>query len=62
MGQEVKKCIECEHFKIQNEPLKSGGAIWDEGRAACTKYNLVCEFLSHAKLKKLVCTEGREVQ
>ena len=51
------KCWECEHFKIQYEPLRSGSGIWDFGRAKCMKHDLIVDFPNHGKLKKLECVE-----
>ena len=52
------KCWECEHFKINYEPLRSGPDIYDLGRASCKKYDLIVDFASHRKLKRLVCADG----
>lgn len=46
-----KKCTECEHFRIQCEYESE----YNWGLAECTKYNLVTDFRSHSKLKKLTC-------
>jgi len=55
------KCWECEHFKIQYEPIgKISTGIWDFGRAKCTKHNLVVDFTDHRKLKKLKCIEQKQ--
>ena len=53
------KCWDCPHFKIKAEPLKSGKAIWDLGRAKCEKNDLVVEFSSHRYLKSLECVEKK---
>jgi len=45
------KCIECEHFNIQCEYESE----YNWGLAECKKYNLVTDFRSHSKLKKLTC-------
>ena len=50
-------CYGCAQFKILYEPLKSGGDIWDFGRAKCLKHDLIVDFPDHRKLKKLVCIE-----
>lgn len=54
------KCWDCEHFKIQYEPLKGLSGIWDFGRAKCSKHDLIVDFPDHRKLKKLVCVEEEE--
>lgn len=49
----MKKCNECEHFKIVSKPDK-----WGEGLAVCEKYNLSIDLWSHclkSQLKKLEC-------
>ena len=52
------KCMDCEHFKIQQEPIRAcGGGYWDLGLAKCMKHNLVVDFQNHGKLKKLECVE-----
>ena len=45
------KCIDCEHFNIQCEYESE----YNWGLAECKKYNLVTDFRSHSKLKKLTC-------
>ena len=52
-------CWDCQYFKISYEPIKDKTGIWDFGRAACSKHNLVVDFPSHRKLKKLVCIEDQ---
>lgn len=54
------KCCECEHFKIQYEPLRGKSGIWDFGRAKCMKHDLIVDFPNHGKLKKLECVEETE--
>ena len=49
----AKKCIDCPHFKITQEPIKG----WDWGRAVCKKYDLVTDFVTRRNLKALVCVE-----
>lgn len=57
-GGAVVKCWNCEHFRIQLEPLgKISTGLWDFGRAKCKKHDLIVEFADHRKLKKLVCIE-----
>ena len=51
------KCINCEHFRISSEPVKTPRAVWELGQAVCRKHRLVTEFLNHGKLKKLECIE-----
>lgn len=52
------KCAKCEHFNILYPPYRSGGILWDTGRAECTKYNLVIETVSKQQINKLVCAEA----
>ena len=51
------KCLDCPHFEIQYEPLKSISGVLDFGRAKCSKFNLIVDFTNHRKLKKLECKE-----
>lgn len=39
------KCTKCEHFKVLYKPYRSGGILWDTGRAECTKYLFYGRFL-----------------
>lgn len=52
------KCIDCEHFNILYDPYRSGGILWDTGRAECTKYNLVIDTVSQKQINKLVCVDA----
>lgn len=52
------KCTKCEHFSVLYEPYRSGGILWDTGRAECTKYNLVIDTVSTQQINKLVCVEA----
>ncbi len=53
-----KKCFDCPSFKILYEPIgKIRTGIWDFGKAKCVKHDLVVDFASHRKLKKLECVE-----
>ena len=54
------KCKDCEYFKIEYEPYKSGGVCWDMGLARCIKHDLVTDFITHKKFAKLECVEGAE--
>ena len=54
------RCKDCEHFKIEYEPYRSGGMLLDFGLARCMKHNLVVDFASHRKLNKLECVESNE--
>ena len=49
----TKKCINCEHFKICQQPIKD----YDTGLAKCKKHDLYVEFYSERKLNRLECVE-----
>lgn len=51
------KCWGCEYFKIIQEPLRCGKDIYDLGRAECTNFDLVVDFINHRKLKRLECID-----
>ena len=51
------KCAECQFFKIVQEPLRYGGAIWDWGMARCEKHDMVVDFKDRRKINKLTCVE-----
>ena len=53
-------CKDCEYFCIDYEPQRIGGECLDWGRASCKKYNLVTDFRTHSKFKKLSCIEEKE--
>ena len=53
----VMKCWGCEYFKIIQEPLRVGKDIYDLGRAECTNFDLVVDFINHGKLKRLECID-----
>lgn len=53
----VMKCWDCEYFKITQEPLRCGKDIYDLGRAECTNFDLVVDFINHRKLKRLECID-----
>lgn len=46
-------CKDCPHFKIDYEPIRG----FEFGRASCSKHNLVVDFMSRRKLKRLTCIE-----
>ena len=50
-----KQCITCKHFYIGDKPDH-----WNEGHVYCRKHDLICEYISKQKLKKLVCIEEEE--
>ena len=50
-------CWGCEYFKIIQEPLRVGKDIYDLGRAECTNFDLVVDFINHGKLKRLECID-----
>ena len=54
---EQMKCWGCEYFKIIQEPLRVGKDIYDLGRAECTNFELVVDFINHGKLKRLECID-----
>lgn len=54
------KCKNCEHFKIEYEPYKSGGVCWDTGLARCMKHDLVTDFITHKKFETLECVEDEK--
>jgi hypothetical protein len=57
----MMKCLDCVHFRIRQEPIRSGGGIpLDFGMAECDKYNLVVDFASHRKLNKLECVDDEQ--
>ena len=51
------KCWDCDYFKIIQEPLRVGKDIYDLGRAECTNFDLVVDFINHGKLKRLECID-----
>ncbi len=51
----MKNCIECEHLKILYGPLRSGGVLWDMGRAKCKKYGVITDFASMRKFREIEC-------
>lgn len=55
------KCVDCPHFKIVQEPLRSGSEIWDYGMARCKKHDLVVDFANHTKINRLECVEEQNV-
>lgn len=56
----MKKCTECEHFRIMYEPLRICGSsklIIDSGKLICSKYDLVCDYITKQQIGKLKCVE-----
>lgn len=49
----MKKCSECEHFKILYPPM----GMYDSGMAKCEKHDLVVGYFSKQKLNNLTCVE-----
>ena len=47
-------CIDCEYFKIIQHPLPDH---YDAGLAECRKYNLIVDFFTKSKLKRLTCED-----
>lgn len=55
------KCMDCPHFRIQQEPIRAiGGGYWDLGLAKCLKHDLIVDFSNHGKLKKLECVRPED--
>ena len=58
-----QKCIECPYFRIVQDPIRAhGGGYWDLGRARCYKLELVVDFMTRGKLKKLECVETENAE
>ena len=55
-------CKECEHFKIVQYPLRSGGVCWDNGIAKCEKHNLEADFLDMRGVNRLRCVEKEKTK
>lgn len=53
----MKKCKDCEHFRIDYEPYRYIGAHTELGQASCGKHNLVVNFATKKKLETLSCVE-----
>ena len=53
-----KVCKGCEHLKILYEPMMP----YELGRAKCTKYNRLTDFLRRNKFSKLKCVGGEEAE
>ena len=51
------KCTKCEYFSILYKPYRSGGVLWDMGRAECEKHKLVVDFSVPRQLERLECVE-----
>ena len=51
---EIRKCKDCEHFKIIEQP-----EIYDWGRAECKKHELIVEFKNKRMINRLTCVEDR---
>ena len=56
----MKKCKDCEHFRIDYEPYRYIGAHTELGQASCSKHNLVVNFVTKKKLETLSCVEEEE--
>lgn len=54
------KCADCEYFNILYAPYRSGGILWDTGKAECTKYKLVVDTVSQKQIDKLNCPEVQD--
>lgn len=55
-------CDKCKYFHILYEPLRSGGVLWDFGRAKCEKNDLIVDFANHGKFKRLDTCDDFESQ
>lgn len=55
-------CKDCKHFKIEYEPYRSGGVLWDLGLAKREKYDLVTDFITHKKFETMECVESLEAE
>ncbi len=55
----MKKCIDCEHFHIRQEPLPNN---YDSGLAECKLYGYVADFFNHRKLNRLTCDDIPKVK
>lgn len=53
------KCANCEYFNVLYPPYRSGGVLWDTGRAECTKFKLVVDTVSQKQIDRLVCVESK---
>lgn len=53
-------CDKCKHFKVLYEPIRTEGVLWDMGRAICEKHDLICDFSTHGKFKKLKCPDDKK--
>lgn len=54
------KCVNCEHFKILYKPIRIDGVPVESGRTACSKYDLVCDYVSTRQINRLECTKEKE--
>ena len=52
----MKRCEECEYFKVLFPPM----GHYDAGQAVCKKHDLIVDYLSKNKLRKLTCVEEGE--
>lgn len=52
-------CKDCVHFKIEYEPYRSGGVMWDTGLARCEKHDMVTDFITHKKFETMKCVEEK---
>ena len=55
-------CNKCKYFRIQYEPLRTSGTLWDMGRAKCDKHDLILDFANHGKFKRLDACEDFELK
>lgn len=49
-----KVCEGCEYLKVLYKPMMP----YELGRAECTKYKLITDFINMRKFGKLKCVEG----
>lgn len=49
----MKKCKDCEHFKLICPPMGK----YDAGQVECKKHNLIADYVSTQKINNLTCIE-----
>ena len=53
------KCKDCKYFDIIDEPVMSGGLLWEVGVAVCSKHNRAIDFMDDTNIDSLECLEKR---
>ncbi len=51
------RCVDCEHLKHIQKPIRFGKDIFDTGMVECVKHDLVMEYTSTRALNKRTCVE-----